>query len=135
MLQCEIFRKRVHGAERWTPTRGPWRSKEETLMIKRLALWWYTSLDHNKPSARSWAKELGVSHTWLQKLVWKFETDPDEVRQLQAHGDPTLEQLNRAKDYTQRMRDQGGLRSRRCAPGNRASHGAVCAGALRTGLE
>jgi DNA invertase Pin-like site-specific DNA recombinase len=56
---------------------------------------------------------------WVLKLVRKFETDPNEVRRLQAYGDPTPEQLNRAREYTQRMRERGELRSRsphRCVP-------------------
>jgi hypothetical protein len=89
----------------------PFRSKAEQLMVRRLALWWWTCRDSNKPSARAWAKQLGVSHVWLLKLFRKFEADPVEVRRLQAYGDPTSEQLNRAKECTQRMRDRGELRS------------------------
>jgi|SRR5690242_4646311 len=89
----------------------PFRSKEEQLMVRRLALWRWTCRDLNKPSARAWAKQLGVSHVWLLKLGRKFETDPGEVRRLQAYGDPTPEQLNRAREYTQKMRDRGELRS------------------------
>jgi hypothetical protein len=88
----------------------PFRSKEEQLMVRRLALWWWTCRDSSRPSARAWAKQLGVSHVWLLKLVRKFETDPGEVRRLQAYGDPTPEQLRRAKEYTQRMRSRGELR-------------------------
>jgi len=90
----------------------PWRSPEEQLMIQRFALRWWINRDRNKP-ARAWARELGVSHVWLLKLVRKFETDPELVRRLQGYGDPTLEQLNRAKEYTQRMRERGELRNPR----------------------
>jgi ribosome-binding protein aMBF1 (putative translation factor) len=48
---------------------------------------------------------------WLLKLIRQFEIDPAEVRRLQAYGDPTREQLRRAKEFTQRMRDRGRLRS------------------------
>jgi ribosome-binding protein aMBF1 (putative translation factor) len=82
-------------------------------MVRRFALRWWTCRDHNRPSARAWAKQLGVSHVWLLKLVRKFETDPGEVRRLAAYGDPTLVQLRRAKEHTQRMRDGGELRSPR----------------------
>jgi hypothetical protein len=82
-------------------------------MVRRLALWWWTCRDAGRPSARAWAKQLRVSHVWVLKLVRKFETDPGEVRRLQAYGDPTPEQLNRAREYTQRMRDRGQLRSQR----------------------
>jgi len=88
-------------------------------MVRRLALWWWTCRDRNRPLVRAWARELGISHVWLLKLVRKFETDPAEVRRLQAYGDPTPEQLRRAKEYTQRMRERGKLRlqsSRRRVP-------------------
>ena len=65
-------------------------------MIRRMVLWWHTSRDNQKPSCRDWAKQLGISHTWVQKLVLEFEADPDEVRRLQAYGDPKLDQLDRA---------------------------------------
>ena len=82
-------------------------------MVRRLALWWWTCRDSSRPAARAWARKLDITHVWLLKLVRKFEEDPAEVRRLQAYGDPTLEQLNRAKEYTQRMRDRGELRSPR----------------------
>src|SRR5712691_9354304 len=88
----------------------PWRNEEETLMIKRFVLWWFTCRDNGRPSARSWARQLGISHVWLLKLVKEFTADPSEVRRLQAYGDPTLEQLNRAKEYTREMRVRGELR-------------------------
>ncbi|PYU26866.1 MAG: hypothetical protein DMG30_00950 [Acidobacteria bacterium] len=38
--------------------------------------------------------ELGISHTWLQKLVPQFQADPSEMWRLQAlqaaRGDPKL---------------------------------------------
>ena len=101
--------QKAFASERYHPPR-PFRSKEEQLMVRRLALWWWTCRDSSRPSARSWAKQLGVTHVWLLKLVRKFETDPGEVRRLQAYGDLTLEQLRRAREYTQRMRERGELR-------------------------
>ena len=97
-------------SERYHPPR-PWRSPQEMLMIRRLALWWWTNRDPNKCSGRKWARDLGISHVWLLKLVRKFKTDPAEVRRLQAYGDPTVEQLRRAKACTERMRARGELRS------------------------
>jgi hypothetical protein len=80
-------------------------------MLRRLALWWWTCRDSSRPAPRAWAREkLGVSHVWLLKLFRKFEADPAEVRRLQAYGNPTLEQLNRAREYTRRMRERGELR-------------------------
>jgi hypothetical protein len=104
--------RKAFESERYHPPR-PWRSPQEMLMIRRLALWWWTCRDSSKASARAWAKELGVSHVWLLMLVRKFETDPDEVGRLQAYGDPAPDQLARAKKCTQRMRERGELRSPR----------------------
>jgi len=102
---------KARASERWHPPR-PWRSKEETLMITRLALWWHTCRDLSKPSGRSWARQFGISHVWLLKVVRELKEDPDEVRRLQAYRDATVEQLDRAKEYTQRMREHGELRLR-----------------------
>jgi hypothetical protein len=80
-------------------------------MVRRLALWWWTCCDSSRPSARAWAKQLGITHVWLLRLVRKFEIDPGEVRRLQAYGYPTSEQHDRAKECTKRMRNRGELRS------------------------
>jgi hypothetical protein len=89
----------------------PWRSPQEALTIRRLVLWWHTSRDNSKPSGRAWARKLGISHVWLLKLVWKFETDPAEVHRLQRMGDPPSAELDHAREYTRRMRERGELRS------------------------
>lgn len=47
------------------------------------------------------------------KLVRKFEADPGEVRRLQSYRDPTSAELDRAREYTRRMRERGQLRSPR----------------------
>jgi len=104
-LQKACARRKKLGAEP-----QPWRSKEESFMIRRLVWWWHTSRDNRKQSCRRWAKELGVSHTWVQKLVREIEANPDEVRRLQAYGDPKLEQLERARERTRRMRERYELR-------------------------
>ena len=59
---------------RWRPPR-PWRSVEESRIIRRLVYLWFTSRDR-RPSARAWARALGISHTWMQKLVRQFRADP-----------------------------------------------------------
>lgn len=97
----------------------PWRSKEESLMIRRLVLWWHTSRDNQKPTCRNWAKQLTISHTWVQKLVREFEADPNEVRRLRGYGDPKLDQLNHAREHTRQMRERGELRR----PARRADKG------------
>jgi hypothetical protein len=100
---------KARASENWRPPR-PWRSKEEGRMVRRFVLLWFTCRDRSRPSGRAWARELGISHTWLQKLVREFTADPSKMRRLQAYGDPTSAQLSRAKEYTQRMRERGQLR-------------------------
>jgi hypothetical protein len=36
-------------------------------MIRRYVFWWWTCRDSNKPLGRSWARQLGISHTWLHE--------------------------------------------------------------------
>jgi hypothetical protein len=82
----------------------PWRSKDESEMVKRFVFQWFTCRDPNKPSGRDWARQLGISHTWLQKLVREFEEDSSEMWELQVgYGDPTLEQLSGARHDTQEL--------------------------------
>jgi hypothetical protein len=74
---------------------------------------WYTGRG-SKPSGRAWAKQLGISHTWLQQLVRQFQADPNEMRRLQlTKGDPQFADLARASEYTEQMRERSELRSRR----------------------
>ena len=96
---------------RYHPPR-PWRSGEESLMIKRYVLWWLTCRDKGRPSARSWARQLGISHVWLLKVVRALKENPEEVQRLQAYGDPTLAQLSLAQEYTREMEERGELRPR-----------------------
>lgn len=100
---------RARASKRWHPPRL-WRSKQEAGEIRRWVFQWLTCRDRSRPSGRAWARELGVSHTWVQRLVREFAADPTAVRRLQAYGEPTLSQLNRAKEYTRQMRERGELR-------------------------
>jgi len=82
-----------------------------TYMIRRYVFWWWTCRDSNKPSGRSWARQLGVSHTWLQKLVREFQRNPDDMWRLQsAEGDPRLTDLGDAQECSREMRQRGELR-------------------------
>lgn len=99
---------------RWRPPR-PWRSTEEAQMIRRFVCYWFTCCDSSKPSARAWARQLGISHTWIQKLVRRFKADLNEVRRLQAYGDPKAADLNWAQEHSRRMRERAELRSSRRA--------------------
>jgi hypothetical protein len=95
----------------WRPPR-PCRSSKEGEIIRRFVFLWFTCRDPNRPSGRSWAKQLGISHTWLQKLVRQFRTDPSEMWRLQARrGDPQFADLTRARELTQQMKENGLLRS------------------------
>jgi len=80
-------------------------------MIRRYVLVWLTCRDASRPSGRNWAKQLGISHCWLQKLVREFRRDPSKLRRIEAYGYPTLEQLSRAQEHTRRMRVRGELRA------------------------
>ena len=83
-------------------------------MIRRFVFQWLTCRDPSRPSGRAWARALGVSHTWLQKLVREFTADPSAMWQLQVdNGDPMFEQLSRARDYTQELRKEGEVRPSR----------------------
>ncbi|MGC1965447.1 MAG: hypothetical protein WA673_03245, partial [Candidatus Acidiferrales bacterium] len=85
----------------------PWRSSDEARMIRRYVFLWYTGRGQ-KPSGRAWAKQLGISHTWLQELVRKFQADPNEMWRLQTiRGDPRFEDLTRAREHSRQMRERG----------------------------
>ena len=105
--------QKARASVRYRPPR-PWRSKEESQMILRFVFQWWTCRDRGKPSARSWAKGLGVSHVWLLKLVRRFQADSSLVDRMaqeeRRHGDPTLEQLRRAQEHTLQMAARGELR-------------------------
>jgi hypothetical protein len=97
---------------RWHPPR-PWRSSEESQIVQHFVFYWLTCRDRSRPTGRAWARELGISHTWLQKLVKRFTADPSEMRRLQSLGDPRSAEFLRAKEYSQEMRARGELRSYR----------------------
>jgi hypothetical protein len=81
----------------------PWRSSGESRLIRRYVFLWYTG-GSKKPSGRDWARQLGISHTWLQKLVRRFQADPNEMWRLQAaKGDPQFKDLIRAREYSRQM--------------------------------
>ncbi len=103
------MRNLAKARERWRPPR-PWRSKEEGRMIRRLVFWWFTGRG-SKPSGRAWARALGISHTWLQKLARRFQADPTELyREVRRCGDPSFAQLSRAREQTRLMVECGELR-------------------------
>lgn len=88
----------------------PWRSEQESRMIRRFVVQWVTCRG-TRPSAREWARQLGVSHTWVQKLIRRFLASREEMlREAFRNGDPNFAQLLRARELTQQMRERGELR-------------------------
>jgi hypothetical protein len=60
---------------------------------------------------RQIARWLGVSHTYIQKLVREFNGDTRNiVQQQRAYGQATFADLQRAQEETARIRDAGWLR-------------------------
>jgi hypothetical protein len=108
------MRNLAKAREKWRPPL-PWRSNQEARMIRRYAFLWYTGRGQ-KPSGRAWARQLGISHTWLQKLVRQFQADPTEMYgKVRRCGDPNFAQLSRAREQTRLMRERGELRGSRLA--------------------
>ena len=94
---------------RWCPPR-PFRSTNEAEMIKRFVFQWWRNGSHT-PSGREWARQLGISNTWLLKLIRSFAKDPTEMLEIQrANGDPKFSELERAREESQEMRRRGELR-------------------------
>ena len=92
----------------------PWRSSQETRVIKRLAWQWFIYCGPAKWSARAVGRWLGVSHTYIQKLVRRFEIDPSEMhREARRYGPATFEQLSRAQELTRQEKVRGWLREPR----------------------
>lgn len=101
---------KARSSPRYHPPR-PWRSKEESQMIRRFVFWWFTSRDRNKPSGRDWARQLNVSHHWVQKLVKEFTANPTEVyEEMRCYHDPTIAELATARERTREMKEAGELR-------------------------
>jgi hypothetical protein len=98
----------------WSHPPRPWRSDQETRVIKRLVWQWFTYRGPDKWSARGLARWLGVSHTYIQKLVRRFRTDPSEMqRDALRHTAATFEHLSRAREETRQEKERGWLRGPR----------------------
>lgn len=88
----------------------PWRSLQETQLIKALAWRWYRMKDP-RCGCRQIARRLGVSHTYIQKLVREFVKDTrNVVQQQRAYGLATFSELGRARQETAQLRERGWLR-------------------------
>lgn len=99
--------------ENWRRPRAL-RSYKETCLIRRLVWQWSRSDEPEKSSGRALARWLGISHTWIQKLVREFARDPNKMqRELLVHGQVTIAQLRRARELTREQRERGWLREPR----------------------
>lgn len=95
----------------WQHPPRPWRSPQETRVIKSLVWQWFNSQEPQKWSARKVARWLGVTHTYVQKLVREFKKDPSEMhRQARFSGPATFDQLERARAETRMNKENGRLR-------------------------
>lgn len=114
MPSREASRRNLEKARaRWRPPR-PWRSAQETRLIKRLVWQWFNSRESGKWSGRAVARWLGVTHTYIQKLVLEFVREPSKIeREVRSSRVATFEQLIRAQEETRQQKERGWLRSPR----------------------
>lgn len=95
----------------WSHPPRPWRSAQESRVIRWLVWQWFNSREPGKWSGRAVARWLGVTHTYIQKLVREFATDPSEIeRDARCHFPATFEQLSRAQELTRQEKARGWLR-------------------------
>ena len=91
----------------WSHPPRPWRSFQESRLIERLAWQWFNAGDARQWSERAVARWLGVSHTYVQKLVRKFQAEPDRMREhANCFGPATFEQLNDARESTRQAKER-----------------------------
>ena len=78
---------------KWRPPRL-WRSPRESQYFRSLVWQWLHRSPERRCSARKLAWQLGVSHTWVNKLKRRFQSDPErQLRQERTWGAATLDQL------------------------------------------
>jgi hypothetical protein len=100
----------------------PWRCSRETHLIRRLAYQWWKRPDC---SQREIARQLGISHTQVQRLVGKFKANPAAAERVEHNlGPATFDALRLAKEVTEQWRAKGWLRPRRLA--RRRIEGEIC---------
>ena len=89
----------------------PWRSGLESRIIEQLVYQWWNSSEPRKWAKYRVARFLGVSHTWVNKLVKRFHADPGRARRRMAAFAPaSFDKLQRAREETRRQREMGWLR-------------------------
>jgi biotin operon repressor len=113
MPSPEASRRNLEKAkENWRPPRR-WRSSQEAHVIKLMVWQWFTYRAPRKLSGRAMARQLGISHTYIQKLVREFKANPSEMQRQRSYGEATFGDLSRAQEITRQERARGHLRSRR----------------------
>ena len=109
------LRNLVKARAKWRPPR-PWRSAQESRVIKRLVWQWFRYSGPGKWSVRTLGRRLGVSHTYIQKLVREFAVDPDKIERLVRNSRlASFEQLRCAQEETSKQKERGWLRPLRGA--------------------
>ena len=120
LLSRQVNIQKARAARRRAPL--PWRSAMESRVIEQLVWQWFqdsgqwtvASGQNKKP--RAWAKArvarlLGVSHTWVNKLVKRMEADPERMRRkMRAFAPANLDTLERGREETRWERERGRLR-------------------------
>jgi hypothetical protein len=111
MPSPEASRRNLEKAKlNWRRPR-PFRSEQESWLIRHLVWQWLTYRGPQKWSARALGRRLGVSHVYVHKLVREFARDPLKmVREEQSFGLATFEQLSQAQESTREMKARGLLR-------------------------
>src|SRR5215469_13963457 len=90
----------------------PLRCSIESRVIRRLVWQWHHDSSPRKWSARAVARTLGVSHTYVQKLVREFVENPERIlRELRTSpGVATVDTFERAQRETLRDKERGYIR-------------------------
>jgi len=89
----------------------PLRCYREAHVIRRLVWQWFACGGPKKWSGRAVARRLGISHTYVQKLVREFKADLGKAcREQQRIAWVTIWDLDETQKQTERERMQGLLR-------------------------
>jgi|HubBroStandDraft_1064217.scaffolds.fasta_scaffold06174_7 hypothetical protein len=100
--------QKARAARRRAPL--PWRSGLESRVIEQLVWQWWQSPAPKWPAVRV-ARLLGVSHTWVNKLAKRFQSDSARFhRRYFPFAPATLEKLDHARQETLWHRQHGRLR-------------------------
>ncbi len=94
----------------------PWRCSEESRLIRLLVwqVWWNAQKYQIRASSgRALARKLGVSHTWVQRLLREVRANPEKLqREVRLRGLATMELLSMAQEKSRELRGRGELRDK-----------------------